>query len=158
LMGKFHVSMENAQLHLFAFLAAAAAGSLIGGPLGDRVGRKYVIWGSILGVLPFTLVLPYANLLWTGVLIVVIGFVLSSAFSSILVYAQDLVPGRVGAISGVFYGLAFGLGGIGAAVLGEVADRTSIEFVYRACAFLPAIGLLAALLPKIHPAEARSLD
>jgi FSR family fosmidomycin resistance protein-like MFS transporter len=158
LMGKFGVSMENAQLHLFGFLAAAAAGSLIGGPLGDRIGRKYVIWGSILGVLPFTMVLPYANLLWTGVLIVVIGFVLSSAFSSILVYAQDLVPGRVGAISGVFYGLAFGLGGIGAAVLGEVADRTSIEFVYRACAFLPAIGLLAAFLPKIHPAEARSLD
>jgi FSR family fosmidomycin resistance protein-like MFS transporter len=158
LMGKFAVSMENAQLHLFAFLAAAAAGSLIGGPLGDRIGRKYVIWGSILGVLPFTLLLPYANLVWSGVLIVIIGFVLSSAFSSILVYAQDLVPGRVGAISGVFYGLAFGLGGIGAAVLGEVADRTSIEFVYRACAYLPAIGLLAAFLPKIHPAEARSID
>ena len=158
LMAKFHVSVENAQLHLFLFLAAAAVGTLAGGPIGDRIGRKYVIWGSILGVLPFTLLLPYANLFWTGVLSVVIGLVLASAFSAILVYAQDLVPGRVGTISGVFFGLAFGLGGLGAAVLGEVADRTSIDFIYRICAFLPAIGLLAGLLPTIRPAEARTLD
>jgi FSR family fosmidomycin resistance protein-like MFS transporter len=158
LIAKFHVSVENAQLHLFLFLAAAAVGTLAGGPVGDRIGRKYVIWGSILGVLPFTLLLPYVNLFWTGVLTVIIGLVLASAFSAILVYAQDLVPGRVGTISGVFFGLAFGLGGIGAAVLGEVADRTSIEFVYHLCAFLPAIGLLAAFLPAIHPAEARTLD
>ena len=151
LMGKFHVSVENAQLHLFAFLAAAAVGTLAGGPLGDRIGRKYVIWGSILGVLPFTLVLPYANLFWTGVLSVIIALVLASAFSAILVYAQDLVPGRVGTISGVFFGLAFGLGGIGAAVLGQIADWTSIDFVYHVCAFLPAIGLLAAFLPEIRP-------
>jgi FSR family fosmidomycin resistance protein-like MFS transporter len=151
LMGKFHVSMENAQVHLFVFLAAAATGGLVGGPLGDRIGRKYIIWGSILGVLPFTLVLPYANLLWTGVLSVIIGLVLASAFSAILVYAQDLVPGKVGTISGLFFGLAFGMGGIGAAVLGALADRTSIDFVYRVCAFLPAIGLLAVFLPSIPP-------
>ena len=158
LIGKFHVSVENAQLHLFAFLAAAAIGTLTGGPVGDRIGRKYVIWGSILGVLPFTLILPYANLFWTGVLSVLVALILASAFSAILVYAQDLVPGRVGTISGVFFGLAFGLGGIGAAVLGQLADWTSIDLVYRVCAFLPAIGLLAAFLPKIPPAEARSLD
>ena len=150
--------MESAQLHLFAFLAAAAIGSLAGGPVGDRIGRKYVIWGSILGVLPFTLMLPYANLFWTGVLSVLVGLILASAFSAILVYAQDLAPGRVGTISGVFFGLAFGLGGVGAAVLGQLADWTSIDFVYRVCAFLPAIGLLAIFLPKIPPAEARSLD
>jgi FSR family fosmidomycin resistance protein-like MFS transporter len=153
LIGKFHVSVESAQLHLFVFLAAAATGGLVGGPLGDRIGRKYIIWGSILGVLPFTLILPYANLFWTGVLSVVIGLVLASAFSAILVYAQDLVPGKVGAVSGLFFGLAFGMGGIGAAVLGELADLTSIEFVYRACAFLPAIGLLAFFLPEISPAD-----
>ena len=156
LIGKFHVSVESAQVHLFVFLAAAATGGLIGGPLGDRIGRKYIIWASILGVLPFTLLLPYANLFWTGVLSVVIGLVLASAFSAILVYAQDLVPGKVGAISGLFFGLAFGMGGIGAAVLGELADLTSIEFVYRVCAFLPAIGLLAVFLPEISPAEARA--
>jgi FSR family fosmidomycin resistance protein-like MFS transporter len=155
LMGKFHVSVESAQIHLFVFLAAVATGGLAGGPLGDRIGRKYIIWGSILGVLPFTLVLPYANLLWTGVLSVIIGLVLASAFSAILVYAQDLVPGKVGAISGLFFGLAFGMGGIGAAVLGTVADMTSIDFVYRVCAFLPAIGLLAVFLPDISPDEAR---
>ena len=155
LIGKFHVSVESAQLHLFVFLAAAATGGLVGGPLGDRIGRKYIIWGSILGVLPFTLILPYANLLWTGVLSVIIGLVLASAFSAILVYAQDLVPGKVGAVSGLFFGLAFGMGGIGAAVLGELADMTSIEFVYRACAFLPAIGLLAFFLPEISPADIR---
>jgi FSR family fosmidomycin resistance protein-like MFS transporter len=156
LIAKFHVSVENAQVHLFVFLAAVATGGLVGGPLGDRIGRKYIIWGSILGVLPFTLILPYANLFWTGVLSVIIGLVLASAFTSILVYAQDLVPGKVGTISGLFYGLAFGMGGIGAAVLGTLADLTSIGFVYRVCSFLPAIGLLAVYLPAISPAEARA--
>jgi FSR family fosmidomycin resistance protein-like MFS transporter len=155
LIGKFHVSVENAQVHLFVFLAAVATGGLVGGPLGDRIGRKYIIWGSILGVLPFTLLLPYANLFWTGLLSVIIGLVLASAFAAILVYAQDLVPGKVGTISGLFYGLAFGMGGIAAAVLGTLADLTSMDFVYRLCAFLPAIGLLAVFLPAISPAEAR---
>jgi FSR family fosmidomycin resistance protein-like MFS transporter len=155
LIAKFHVSVQSSQLHLFAFLAAVAAGTLIGGPIGDRVGRKSVIWCSILGVLPFTLLLPYANLFWTGVLSVIIGFVIASAFSAILVYAQELVPGRVGMISGLFFGFAFGMGGIGAAVLGKLADMTSIVFVYKVCAYLPAIGLLTGLLPnqKIHPKE-----
>ena len=156
LIGKFHVPVKTAQVHLFVFLAAVAIGGLVGGPLGDRIGRKYIIWGSILGVLPFTLVLPYANLFWTGVLSVIIGLVLASAFAAILVYAQDLAPGKVGTISGLFYGLAFGMGGIGAAVLGALADLTSIDFVYRVCAFLPAIGLLAFFLPAISPAEARA--
>jgi FSR family fosmidomycin resistance protein-like MFS transporter len=146
--------VKSAQVHLFVFLAAVATGGLVGGPLGDRIGRKYIIWGSILGVLPFTLVLPYANLFWTGVLSVTIGLVLSSAFAAILVYAQDLMPGKVGTVSGLFFGLAFGMGGIGAAVLGALADFTSIDFVYRVCAFLPAIGLLAIFLPQIRPAEA----
>jgi len=148
LISKFHVSVQSSQLHLFAFLAAVAAGTLIGGPVGDRVGRKSVIWCSILGVLPFTLVLPYANLFWTGILSVIIGFVIASAFSAILVYAQDLVPGRVGMISGLFFGFAFGMGGIGAAILGKLADMTSIIFVYKVCAYLPAIGLLTGLLPN----------
>jgi FSR family fosmidomycin resistance protein-like MFS transporter len=148
LISKFHVSVQNSQLHLFAFLAAVAAGTFIGGPIGDRVGRKSVIWCSILGVLPFTLLLPYANLFWTGILSVIIGFVIASAFSAILVYAQDLVPGRVGMISGLFFGFAFGMGGIGAAVLGKLADMTSIIFVYKICAYLPAIGLLTGLLPN----------
>jgi FSR family fosmidomycin resistance protein-like MFS transporter len=148
LISKFHVSVQSSQLHLFAFLAAVAAGTLIGGPVGDRVGRKSVIWCSILGALPFTLVLPYANLFWTGILSVIIGFVIASAFSAILVYAQDLVPGRVGMISGLFFGFAFGMGGIGAAVLGKLADVTSIIFVYKVCAYLPAIGLLTGLLPS----------
>jgi MFS transporter, FSR family, fosmidomycin resistance protein len=147
LITKFHVSVQSSQLHLFAFLAAVAAGTLIGGPIGDRVGRKSVIWCSILGVLPFTLVLPYANLFWTTVLSIIIGFVIASAFSAILVYAQELVPGRVGMISGLFFGFAFGMGGIGAAVLGKLADMTSIVFVYKVCAYLPAIGLLTGLLP-----------
>jgi MFS transporter, FSR family, fosmidomycin resistance protein len=153
LISRFHVSVHSSQLHLFAFLAAAAAGTFFGGPIGDRFGRKYVIWGSILGVLPFTLALPYANLFWTGVLSVVIGFVIASAFSAILVYAQELVPGRVGLISGLFFGLAFGMGGIGAAVLGKLADHTSIIYVYHLCAYLPAIGLLTGLLPEIEPAR-----
>jgi MFS transporter, FSR family, fosmidomycin resistance protein len=150
LIGRFHVSVRSAELHLFAFLAAVAAGTIIGGPVGDRLGRKYVIWGSILGVLPFTLILPYANLFWTGVLSVLIGLVLSSAFSAILVYAQELVPGRIGMISGLFFGLAFGVAGLGAAWLGALADRTSLNFVYHMCSFLPLIGLLAAGLPNLE--------
>jgi FSR family fosmidomycin resistance protein-like MFS transporter len=150
LISRFHVSVQSSQVHLFMFLGAVAAGTLIGGPIGDRFGRKYVIWCSILGVLPFTLLLPYSNLFWTSVLSVVIGFILASAFSAILVYAQELVPGRVGMISGLFFGFAFGMGGIGAAVLGTLADMTSIVFVYKVCAFLPAIGLLTAFLPSLE--------
>jgi MFS transporter, FSR family, fosmidomycin resistance protein len=148
LITHFHVSVRSSQLHLFAFLAAVAAGTLIGGPIGDKVGRKAVIWCSILGALPFTLILPYANLFWTGILSVVIGFIIASAFSAILVYAQELVPNRIGMISGLFFGFAFGMGGIGAAVLGKLADMHSIIFVYKVCAFLPAIGLLTGLLPN----------
>ena len=149
LIAKFHLSVRDAQIHLFAFLAAVACGTLAGGPVGDRIGRKPVIWGSILGVLPFSLLLPHANLFWTGVLSVVIGLILSSAFSAIVVYAQELVPGRVGLISGVFFGLAFGMGGIGAAALGQLADRVGIATVYQVCAFLPAIGFLAVFLPNL---------
>ena len=149
LISRFHVSVRSSQLHLFVFLGAVAAGTFLGGPIGDRIGPKYVIWGSILGVLPFTLMLPHANLFWTGILSAVIGFVIASAFSAILVYAQELVPGRVGLVSGIFFGLAFGMGGIGAAVLGHIADLTSIVFVYRICAWLPAIGLLTGLLPNL---------
>jgi FSR family fosmidomycin resistance protein-like MFS transporter len=148
LIGRFHISVQNAQIHLFIFLGAVAAGTIIGGPIGDRIGRKYVIWCSILGVLPFTLLLPYANLFWTGVLSVIIGLILASAFSAILVYAQDLVPGKVGMISGLFFGFAFGMGGVGAALLGKLADLTDINFVYRVCSFLPLIGLLAGWLPS----------
>jgi MFS transporter, FSR family, fosmidomycin resistance protein len=148
LISRFHVSVRSSQIHLFAFLAAVAAGTLVGGPIGDRIGRKTVIWCSILGVLPFTLMLPYASLLWTGVLSVVVGFMLASAFPAILVFAQELVPGRVGMISGLFFGFAFGMGGIGAAVLGKIADATSIFYVYKICAYLPAIGLFAGFLPS----------
>jgi FSR family fosmidomycin resistance protein-like MFS transporter len=147
LISRFHVSVRTAQIDLFVFLGAVAAGTILGGPLGDRFGRKYVIWGSILGVLPFTLLLPHASLLWTSILSVVIGLILASAFSAIVVYAQELVPGRVGLISGVFFGFAFGMGGLGAAVLGRLADVVGIESVYKLCAFLPMIGLLAAFLP-----------
>ena len=147
LIERFHVSVWSSQVHLFVFLAAVAIGTIVGGPLGDRFGRKYVIWFSILGVLPFSLVLPHANLFWTGVLSVPIGLILASAFSAILVYAQELIPGKIGMISGLFFGLAFGMGGLGAAVLGHVADATSIEYVYGLCAWLPALGILAALLP-----------
>ena len=149
LMEKFHVSVRTAQIDLFIFLGAVAAGTILGGPIGDRFGRKYVIWGSILGVLPFTLLLPHANLFWTPILSIVIGLILASAFSAIVVYAQELVPGRVGLISGVFFGFAFGMGGLGAAVLGQLADHIGIESVYRLCAFLPLIGLLAAFLPDL---------
>lgn len=150
LIQTFGVSVQASQLLLFLFLGAFAAGVMIGGPIGDRFGRKRVIWFSILGVLPFTLALPYANLFWTAALTVVIGLILASASSAILVYAQELLPGRVGLVSGIFFGLAFGLGGVGAAVLGVLADATSIGFVYRVCAFLPALGLLAALLPDLR--------
>ena len=152
LIDRFHLSIQDAQIHLFYFLGAVALGTFVGGPVGDRFGRKFVIWGSILGVLPFTLMLPHADLFWTGVLSVLIGVILSSAFSAILVYAQELLPGRVGTVAGLFFGFAFGMGGIGAAVLGEVADHQGIAFVYQVCAFLPAIGLLAAFLPDMHRA------
>jgi FSR family fosmidomycin resistance protein-like MFS transporter len=155
LMSRFHLSVQSAQVYLFVFLGAVALGTFIGGPVGDRIGRKYVIWGSILGVLPFTLALPYATLFWTCVLTVIIGLVLASAFSAILVYAQDLVPHKIGTISGLFFGLAFGMGGIGAALLGRLADHSGIEFVYRVCSFLPALGLLAAFLPDTAQSEPR---
>ncbi|NDK97448.1 MFS transporter [Photorhabdus bodei] len=150
LIHKFGISVQSAQFHLFIFLFAVAAGTIIGGPLGDRIGRKYVIWISILGVAPFTLVLPYASLYWTSILSVIIGVILASAFSAILVYAQELIPGKTGMVSGLFFGLAFGMGGIGAAVLGDIADRTSIELVYQICAFLPLLGIFTALLPNIE--------
>ncbi|MDX7999139.1 MFS transporter [Xenorhabdus sp. Reich] len=150
LIQKFGLSVQDAQIHLFVFLFSVAAGTLIGGPIGDKIGRKYVIWGSILGVAPFTLLLPYASLFWTGALTVIIGIILASAFSAILVYAQELIPGKTGMIAGLFFGLAFGMGGVGAAVLGYVADKTSIELVYQVCAFLPLIGLLTIFLPNIE--------
>ena len=150
LMHKFQVSVQSAQIYLFIFLGAVAAGTIIGGPIGDRIGRKYVIWCSILGVLPFTLLLPYANLFWTSILSVVIGLILASAFSAILVYAQDLLPGKVGMISGLFFGFAFGMGGVGAALLGKLADLTDINFVYHVCSFLPLIGLLTGFLPNLE--------
>jgi FSR family fosmidomycin resistance protein-like MFS transporter len=154
LIERFDVSVRESQLYLFLFLGAVAAGALIGGPVGDRFGRKFVIWFSILGVFPFTFALPHANLFWTAVLTVPIGMIMASAFSAILVYAQELVPGRVGTVAGIFFGFAFGLGGLGAAVLGEIADRNGIEFVYRICAYLPLIGLLAAFLPYSEPRRA----
>jgi FSR family fosmidomycin resistance protein-like MFS transporter len=150
LIERFAVSLTSAQMYLFVFLFAVAVGTVAGGPVGDRIGRKRVIWVSILGVAPFALILPHANLMWTAVLTVIIGLILASAFSAILVYAQELVPGKVGAISGGFFGLAFGLGGIGAALLGQLADATSIETVYQVCAFLPLIGLLTVFLPAIE--------
>jgi len=150
LIQKFHVSTQSAQIHLFYFLGAVALGTLVGGPIGDKVGRKWVIWVSILGVLPFSLLLPHVDLFWTALLTVVIGLILSSAFSAILVYATELLPGNVGMIAGMFFGFAFGMGGIAAAVLGEVADHKGIEYVYQICAWLPAIGLLTAFLPDLH--------
>lgn len=150
LINKFGVSVQNSQLYLFIFLASAAVGTFMGGPLGDRYGRKYVIWFSILGVAPFTLLLPYVSLFWTSVLTVFIGLILSSAFSAILVYAQELMPGKVGMVSGLFFGLAFGMGGIGSAVLGVLADKTSIYFVFQICSFLPLIGLVTGFLPNLR--------
>jgi FSR family fosmidomycin resistance protein-like MFS transporter len=146
---RFDLSIRSAQLYLFVYLAAVALGTLLGGSLGDRFGRKFVIWFSILGVLPFTLALPYANLFWTGVLTVPIGLILASAFPAIVVYGQELVPFRVGTVAGLFFGLAFGLGGIGAALLGQLADSVGIQFVFKLCSFLPVIGLLAAFLPHV---------
>jgi FSR family fosmidomycin resistance protein-like MFS transporter len=150
LMSRFQVPVQRAQLDLFTFLAAVAAGTILGGPIGDRFGRKWVIWISIVGALPFTLLLPYSSLFWTRVLAVVIGVVIASAFSAILVYAQELLPDRVGLIAGLFFGFAFGVAGVGAAALGRLADHTSIEFVYRLCAFLPLIGLLTGFLPDVE--------
>jgi FSR family fosmidomycin resistance protein-like MFS transporter len=150
LMDKFHVSVQSSQVHLFIFLAAVAAGTVIGGPLGDKFGRKYIIWFSILGSAPFTLLMPHANLFWTTILTLIIGFILASAFPAILVYAQELLPGKIGMIAGLFFGFAFGMAGIGSAVLGWLADLTSINFVYQVCAFLPLIGLLTGFLPNIE--------
>jgi FSR family fosmidomycin resistance protein-like MFS transporter len=155
LIDHFGTSVESAQLRLFVFLGAVAAGTFFGGPIGDRVGFKAVIWGSILGVLPFTLILPHADLFWTTLLTIPIGLVLASAFSAIMVYAQELLPSRVGMVAGLFFGFAFGMGGVGAAVLGWLADRTSIEFVYQVCSYLPLIGLLTAFLPNLKSTAPR---
>ena len=156
LIEKFGLSVRGAQIHLFMFLFASALGTILGGPIGDRVGRKPVIWASILGVAPFALILPHADLFWTTALTIIIGLVLSSAFSAILVYAQELIPGRVGMVSGLFFGFAFGMGGLGAAVLGTLADRTSIDFVYHTIAYLPLLGMVAAFLPKSQRARANA--
>lgn len=150
LMHKFSMSVQDAQVYLFLFLGAVAVGTLIGGPIGDRIGRKRVIWCSILGVLPFTLALPYADLFWTAILSMVIGVILASAFPAIVVFAQEMVPGRVGMVAGLFFGFAFGMGGIAAAVLGQIADAKGIEFVYSLCSFLPMIGLLTIFLPNVR--------
>ncbi|QEL56770.1 MFS transporter [Chromobacterium paludis] len=150
LIHHFHVGVQSAQLHLFLFLFAVAAGTVLGGPIGDAIGRKRVIGFSILGIAPLTLLLPHANLFWTAVLSVPIGFILASAFPAILIYAQELLPGKVGMVSGMFFGFAFGIGGIGAAVLGELADLRGIEFVYQLCAFLPLLGLVSLALPDLH--------
>jgi MFS transporter, FSR family, fosmidomycin resistance protein len=156
LIEKFQVSVQHAQLFLFLFSFSVAAGTLLGGPLGDRFGRKYVIWFSILGAAPFTLLLPHANLFWTAVLAAIIGIVIASAFSAILVYAQELLPGKVGMISGLFFGFAFGMGGLGSALLGVLADHKGIIFVYKVCAFLPLIGLLTGFLPDIGGKKMKS--
>lgn len=150
LMDKFGVTAQQSQVYLFAFLAAVAAGTIAGGPLGDRFGRKVVIWFSILGAAPFTLLLPYVSLFWTVVLAIIIGVIIASAFSAILVYATDLVPGKVGTIAGLFFGLAFGMGGLGSALLGNLADHTSIGFVFKVCAFLPLLGIVTGLLPNVE--------
>lgn len=150
LIDKFNVSVQQSQLYLFAFLGAVALGTILGGPLGDKFGRKYIIWISILGAAPFTLLLPYANLFWTVSLAFIIGVIIASAFSAILVYATELVPGKVGMIAGLFFGFAFGMGGIGSAVLGWLADKTSIEYVFNVCSFLPLLGIITAFLPNIE--------
>ena len=156
LISKFHLPVQSAQIYLFVFLGAVALGTIMGGPIGDRLGRKYVIWWSILGVLPFTLALPYSNLFWTVIFSVIIGTILASAFPAIVVYAQELLPGKLGMISGLFFGLAFGTAGIAAALLGQLADHTSIGFVYRAVSFMPLLGLLAIFLPDIEGAMRRT--
>ncbi|PSB92428.1 MFS transporter [Candidatus Pandoraea novymonadis] len=150
LISKFHISLQNAQVHLFVFLFAVAVGTIIGGPLSDCIGRKAVIWGSLLGSAPFALILPYANLFWTTILTILIGVILASAFSAILVYAQELVPGKVGTVSGFFFGFAFGMGGIGAAALGILADVRNIDFVYHICSFLPLLGIFTLFLPDLE--------
>lgn len=150
LMDHFHLGVQSAQLHLFIFLFAVAVGTVLGGPIGDRFGRKQVIWFSILGVAPFTLALPYVNLELTTILTVIIGFILASAFSAIIVYAQELLPGRTGTVAGLFFGFAFGMGGLGAAILGVMADHYSIDMVYRLCAWLPLMGIITVLLPNLH--------
>ena len=155
MINKFGVSIQASQIYLFIFLFSVAAGTLIGGPVGDRFGRKYVIWFSILGTAPFALMLPYANLFWTGVLIVPIGIILASAFSAILVYAQELIPGKVGLVAGLFFGFAFGMGGIGSALLGNLADKTSITYVFHICSFLPLIGIITGFLPNIEGSKKR---
>ena len=155
LINKFHVGVQTSQIYLFIFLFSVACGTVIGGPLGDRFGRKYVIWISILGTAPFALALPYANLFWTSILIVPIGLILSSAFSAILVYAQELIPGKIGLVSGLFFGFAFGMGGIGSALLGNLADKTSIIHVFHICSFLPLIGIITGLLPNIEGTRKR---
>ncbi|WP_432670096.1 MFS transporter [Flavobacterium sp. SM2513] len=149
LMDKFQLSIQDAQFHLFWYLAASAVGTLLGGPLGDKFGRKYVIWFSVLGAAPFTLMLPFADLFWTGILSVVIGMIISSAFPAILVYAQELLPKKLGMVSGLFYGFAFGMGGLGSALLGNLADETSITYIYQLCAYLPLIGIVALFLPNL---------
>lgn len=150
LINKFYVSVQTSQVYLFVFLFSVAAGTLLGGPIGDKIGRKYVIWASILGTAPFALLLPHASLFWIGVLIVPIGMILASAFSAILVYAQELIPGKVGLVAGLFFGFAFGMGGIGSALLGKLADAKGINYVFSICAFLPLIGLLTGFLPNIE--------
>ncbi|MEO9145475.1 MAG: MFS transporter [Ginsengibacter sp.] len=155
LINKFQVGIQTSQIYLFVFLFSVACGTIIGGPLGDRFGRKYVIWFSILGTAPFSLLLPYANLFWTGILIVPIGLILSSAFPAILVYAQELIPGKIGMVSGLFFGFAFGMGGIGSALLGNLADKTSIIYVFHVCSFLPLIGIVTGFLPNIEGTKKR---
>jgi FSR family fosmidomycin resistance protein-like MFS transporter len=156
LISRFGASVRTAQLHLFLFLAAVAAGTIVGGALGDRYGRKAVIWFSILGALSFTLLLPHVDLFWTGPVTLMIGVILASAFPAMVVYAQELAPGNVGMVAGLSFGLSFGLGGLGAAVLGHLADLKGIAFVYQLCAYLPAIGLLAAFLPRTGRARGKS--
>lgn len=156
LISKFQLSVQSAQLHLFVFLSAVVIGTLLGGHIGDRIGRKRVIWVSILGVAPFALILPNATLAWTGPLTFVIGFIMASAFPAIIVFAQELLPGKVGMVSGLFYGFAFGMGGVGAAVLGKLADMHGIEYVYQTCAYLPLLGLLTVFLPDIKKTTANA--
>jgi FSR family fosmidomycin resistance protein-like MFS transporter len=150
LIDKFHVTVQQSQLYLFIFLGAVAAGTLLGGSLGDKFGRKIIIWISILGAAPFTLLLPYANLFWTGILAAVIGLIIASAFSAILVYAQELLPGKIGMVSGLFFGFAFGMGGLGSALLGKLADHTSVHYVFSICAYLPLLGIITAFLPDLR--------
>ena len=156
LISKFHLTLASAQIYLFVFLASVALGTLIGGPIGDRIGRKAVIWGSILGAIPFALMLPFASLFWTAVLTVLVGATMASASSAIIVYALDLVPGKIGTMAGLFFGLSFGMAGVGAAALGSLADATSIDTVYHVCAYLPLIGLLTVFLPNLHRVAKRA--